>query len=330
MKLLSALLFMSTASMAMQNDDQNVIGDNPFKSLPREIVLQIFGQNLHKIKSISRAFENIVKGTPNKKAVIKNFNDQGLIKYDGLNVMDLEIRRCWFGLMTDKELETILSKFPNLRVFDFGGLNLINDKKLKIVSENSPNLVSIRFGDGQLITDLGILSLSKLTKLKSISNSHALKITDSSIKIISKKWPNLESLEIKRSPITNEGLRFIGKLTHLTSLNISECSNITGEGLSLLTELPLVSLKLRSDRLFETSPDLNMISRLSRLTFLDLSYCRNITNQGLETLINKLHNLASLCFIGEDPYRMYSIPGIRDRIKCLKQKFPQLNIIDKE
>jgi hypothetical protein len=162
-----------------------------------------------------------------------------------------------------------ISKLTNLLTFDL----FWPDKILN-------NTISGR------LTDKGLVFLSKLIKLKSLSLTNCRYITDNGLISLS-NLNNLISLKLSScNLITDNGLNHLINFTNLISLDLSHTNNITDNGLTLLSNfINLTYLDLAY--CYEiTDIGLSYLSNLNNLIYLNLKVCHNITDNGLYHLLN--------------------------------------------
>ena len=113
-----------------------------------------------------------------------------------------------YGSITDKELATVLTNFPNLTHLNLSRTN-ITDAGLAAIAQHCPNL-----------TDLYLSYTS---------------ITDAELIALAQHCSNLTTLNLSYTNITNEGLKEIAKLKQLTTLNLKN-SHITDAGIRAIPE----------------------------------------------------------------------------------------------
>ncbi len=114
--------------------------------------------------------------------------------------------------------------------------------------------------------------------------------TNSTLERLVQLNPNLRSLSLSGSNITNEGVDFLTHLPYLEKLDLSSCKNLTGNSLYRLRGIPLKKLSIMGSKI-----DDNGLSNLrdTPLESLALNGCP-ITDQGLANLGPKesLHTLS--------------------------------------
>ena len=186
---------------------------------------------------------------------------------------------------------------------------IITDKRIDNVSCKLPNLTSINFSECYKIDDNCIKYLSKLYSLRKIDLSRCINITDNTIKCVTYNCTNITNLNLSGcTNITDRGIQYISKLTSLQTLdlshciltdtsiqNISEltrlkhlylrsCNNITDKGIKNLVRLSsLYMLDLGMTKITKVS--LQDISKMTGLRVLELQYCNNITESDVHDLL---------------------------------------------
>ncbi len=168
------------------------------------------------------------------------------------------------------------------------------DRELKYL-RNLPNLESI--GLSGAVTTNGVLQLRASHKLKHLGLSGIQPpIDDKAIEQIVTAWPNLESLSLESSTISDIGLSHVGRLRRLQHLIVSR-TQITDDGLKSLVKLSRLTT-LHADNTNITDRGMAHLEKMTSLEKLDLNFT-GITDEGL-TGIHRLTNLRRIYFCGTD------------------------------
>lgn len=169
----------------------------------------------------------------------------------------------------------------------------VSDKTLQDLGE-LPNLESIDLG-GCNVTIEGILYLRSSQKLKRLGLGDIRPpLDDNAIERVVTAWPDLESISLDASQITDTGLSHLGNLHNLQYLNISR-TKITDEGLESLVGLTQLK-RLHADNTKILDPGMVHLNSIKSLEKLNLNFTL-ITDQGLRE-IQDLTNLKRIYFVG--------------------------------
>ena len=169
----------------------------------------------------------------------------------------------------------------------------VSDIELRHLRELK-HLESIDLG-GCKVTTKGILQLRASRKLKRLGLAGIRPpLDDKGIERIVATWPQLESISLDGSRLTNTGLRHIGKLQRLKYLNISR-TRIGDGGLESLAGLSrLRTLHTSHTRI--TDQGMVHLGKLTGIEKLDLNFT-GITDKGLIG-IRRLKHLKRIYFVG--------------------------------
>ncbi len=176
---------------------------------------------------------------------------------------------CLFGAagVSDNELQH-LDELPNLEFIDLGGCN---------------------------VTTEGILLLRSSRELKRLGLADVRPpLDDNAIERIVSAWPNLESISLDGSQITDAGLSHLGELRRLRYLNVSR-TQIADKGLESLASLSgLTTLHASNTNIGDQG--MAHLARITSLEKLDLNFT-GITDRGLKE-VHSLTNLKRIYFVG--------------------------------
>ena len=258
---LSAGLFVQ--AMALVASDENKVERRPAAS-PEVVRIDLsergdpqFPKDLEKVRHLSQP--TIVDLTWSKVGgdLLKKLH--GLKNLQGLNLYGTDV--------SDKELQH-LGELPDLEFIDLGGCN---------------------------VTTEGILHLRLSRKMKRLGLAHIRPpIDDNAIMRLVSTWPNLESISLESSRITDVGLSHIGSLRHLRYLNVSR-TKITDKGLKSLVGLPhLTTLHAGHNNI--TDRGMMYLGKLTSLEKLAINRT-DITDRGLRE-VQGLANLKRIYFVG--------------------------------
>ncbi|XP_053572511.1 dynein regulatory complex subunit 6 [Bombina bombina] len=236
-----------------------------------------------------------------------------------LNLQFLSLAHC--RKFTDKGLQYLGSGkgCRKLIYLDLSGCTQISVDGFKFVAAGCCSLQELHINDMFTLTDNCILSLldkchnftsvsllgsphlsdavfkvlaqgRKLTKIRIEGNN---RITDASIKVISKSCPNLNHIYIGDcQKITDISLKHISALKNIVVLNVADCVRISDPGVRQVLEGPS-GAKIRELNLTNCVrvSDLSLLriaQKCHSLTYLSLRFCENVTDSGIELLGNML------------------------------------------
>ena len=112
-------------------------------------------------------------------------------------------------------------------------------------------------------------------------------VTDGDLENLAASFPNLESLDLSHTHVTDLGLGFVAKLRKLRSLNLYFAEHVTEAGVARLHELKsLERLNLRGARMSDSG--MEFMSHLPNLRELDIGVTQ-ITDTSLEHLEGLQH-----------------------------------------
>ncbi len=231
----------------------------------------------------------------------------------------------------DGDLLEHLHGLENLRGLYLFGTD-VSDDELQHLSE-LPDLQSIDLG-GCNVSIEGILRLRSSRKLKRLGLADVRPpLDDKAIKRIVSAWPNLESISLDSSDITDDGLFHVGKLRRLRYLNVSR-TQITDKGLVPLAGLCQITT-LHANNTKISDEGMVHLGTMTSLEKLDLNFT-GISNRGLKE-VRGLTNLKGIYFVGTKvtddgleylkPLKTIEFVGPSENIssnalKALKQSLP--------
>ncbi|KAG8439961.1 hypothetical protein GDO86_005939 [Hymenochirus boettgeri] len=251
---------------------------------------------------------------------------------------------------TDKGLQYLGSGkgFHKLIYLDLSGCSQISVDGFKFLAAGCNSLQHLKINDMFTLTDncfvalldkcQHILSISllgsphlsdaafkvlaqgrKLTKIRIEGNN---RITDSSIKLISKSCPGLNHVYVADcQKITDSSLKAVSTLKNITVLNVADCIRISDPGVRQVLEGPS-GTKIRELNLTNCVrvSDLSLLriaQKCYSLNYLSLRYCENLTDSGIE-LLGNMASLISLDLSGTNiTDQGLSALGTHGRIKEL-------------
>jgi internalin A len=142
-------------------------------------------------------------------------------------------------------------------------------------------LESLMIHDAQGVTDAGLIPLARLPRLRSLYLRQAPLVTDLAFANLREKLPDLESLSLNGTGITDAGLEHLKEMPHLKHLELHG-TNVTDVGLANLAALGgLEGLFLGSTGL--TDSGLETVRTLGKLRTLFLNNTK-VTDAGLARL----------------------------------------------
>eukprot|EP01129_Flabellula_baltica_P008700 TRINITY_DN3489_c0_g1_i2.p1 TRINITY_DN3489_c0_g1~~TRINITY_DN3489_c0_g1_i2.p1 ORF type:complete len:1545 (+),score=233.43 TRINITY_DN3489_c0_g1_i2:53-4687(+) len=126
--------------------------------------------------------------------------------------------------ITNNELEIIVLRSPNIRVFNLTNCPFIDDDSVHLIIEYFPHLVELRLTKCSLITDFGINILSTRNNLSVLHISHLKRVTyPRKISSLS----NLKELDASHCDgISEEFCQKIATLKSLDTLNLCHCKSL--------------------------------------------------------------------------------------------------------
>ena len=169
----------------------------------------------------------------------------------------------------------------------------VSDCELQHLGE-LPSLESLDLGACH-VTIEGILHLRSSRRLKRLGLADVRPpIDDNAIERIASAWPNLESISLSSSQITDAGLFHVGNLRRLRYLNVSR-TQITDMGLKSLADLSqLTTLHVHNTKI--TDQGMVPLGRMTSLEKLVLSHT-GISDRGLREVCG-LTSLKRIYFVG--------------------------------
>ncbi|KAM8972109.1 F-box and leucine-rich repeat protein 13 [Pelodytes ibericus] len=174
----------------------------------------------------------------------------------------------------------------------------LTDNCILALLEKCQNITSVSLLGSPHLSDAAFKILAQGRKLVKIRIEGNHRITDASIKAISKSCPNLKHIYLADcQKITDAALKAISALKNITVLNVADCIRISDPGVrqvlegtsgNKIRELNLTNCLRVSDLSL-----LRIAQKCHNITFLSLRYCENVTDSGIELL----GNMASLISI---------------------------------
>lgn len=219
----------------------------------------------------------------------------------GLPVLDtLSLFRC---VHLNPRWLSSLQHFPHLTHVDVGGCGQINDRNLAPVRALHGlvdlGLAGLAITDAGLLhltslvalmrldvswtqmSDLGIERLSSLAMLRSLALA-GTRITDRALAILARNLPDLVSLDLSNTAVTEAGMASLTLLGRLAELNL-EGTALDDAGLAHIAEIPALARLYIGDT-DVTDAGLMLLSRMPKLSFVDVTLCRHVTLAGLDVL----------------------------------------------
>lgn len=130
--------------------------------------------------------------------------------------------------LTDKVIETLVTKHPHLTLLEIGGRHKVSDKSLKIIHEKCKNLkhLNIKNYNNVFSKSKVIDLLKKLKNLQSFTLKGCKQIDDEVFEVLAKHQPQIKNLEL------------------------TGCGGLSEKGLNKLGDAPLLqTLKLRDSKI---------------------------------------------------------------------------------
>lgn len=165
------------------------------------------------------------------------------------------------------------TSFPHLKSLNFTNCYRINDAALAQIVESAPNLQDLKLCSCDGITDSSLIdTLPKLhASLESLDLRHIDALTESGLVHLS-KLTNLKTLSLRHLP----GLQSCALFTNLTSLkalDLSYCVNVANESIPDLAACHLQRLALRGLKLIGLPALRPIFNAPCSLTSIDLQEC---------------------------------------------------------
>jgi len=179
-----------------------------------------------------------------------------------------ELKICWNQSLPLKAFEDIV-KLDQLETLNISRSNF-TDRELQFIGKIK-KLTTLNCEDSPGITDHGLQFLKGCRSLKNL-NLSGCSITDEGLRIISDIFPELSTLDLRGSRITDDATPLLTKLSHLKSLDLSMGHNLIGTFLNDLAKLPSLQILILShcDHIDFSHSDWKSFESLM---ILDLSYC---------------------------------------------------------
>eukprot|EP00210_Caulerpa_lentillifera_P007576 g7236.t1 len=238
---------------------------------------------------------------------------------------------------TDESLQ-MLRGLTKLHTLSLGGMQLqhtrITNQGLKTISKNFPMMSSLSLICLE-ITNEGIMELTSLSRLETLSLKGCVRVTSGSLQSIGKlvmikelsvvhsPWfvfndeslealsplTSIEKLELGNTQngnlLTDYGMAILASFEKLKTLSLSQFHwHFAGSGLGPLTKLQSLTNVDFTGNSYVNDSSLSVIGLISSIQSLQLNKCHRISNIGLKHLM-KLNKLSSLslagCFRVGDP-----------------------------
>lgn len=194
-------------------------------------------------------------------------------------IKSLKTLHVCYSAVRDSHLSR-LTNLPALEELNFDSCP-ISDWSIQHLADNNvvPNLLSLDLADTDL-SDLGMMKISKFTKLKRLSLFYC-NLSNSSLRYLS-SLSDLEVLNLDSREIGDTGLFHLRSLHNLKSLDIFS-GRVSDYGCTYIAEITsLESLELCGGVI--TDHGCAILATLENLVTLNLSQNERITNRGAATL----------------------------------------------
>ncbi|KAG8577140.1 hypothetical protein GDO81_010077 [Engystomops pustulosus] len=171
----------------------------------------------------------------------------------------------------------------------------LTDNCITTLLEKCQNIVSISLLGSPHLSDVAFKIIAQGRKLVQIRIEGNSRITDASIKAISRSSPNLSHIYVADcQKITDISLKALASLKNITVLNVADCIRISDPGVRQVVEGPsgnkIRELNLTNCLRVSDLSLLRIAQKCHNLNFLNLSFCENVSDSGIELL----GNMASL------------------------------------
>ncbi|XP_057614534.1 dynein regulatory complex subunit 6 isoform X2 [Chionomys nivalis] len=208
-------------------------------------------------------------------------SDAGLRQFlDGpasVRLRELNLTNC--TLLGDNSIVRLSERCPNLHYLSLRNCDHLTDMAIEFIT-SMLSLISIDLS-GTLITNEGLSTLSRHRRLRELSLSECINITDLGIRSYCRTSLHLEHLDVSFcTHLTDEIIKTVAIFcTRITSLNIAGCPKITDVGLEALSAkchylhiLDISGCVLLTDQILQ---DLQIGCK--QLRILKMRYCRSIS-----------------------------------------------------
>ena len=228
----------------------------------------------------------------------------------GTWVRNLDLSHIAPHILTDDEVLKWIRSCSNLIRINLT-MAQITDKTI-VALANSPSaatLATLNLSDCINISDVSLQALAEnCPNLVSINLKHT-SITDHGVRLLVQKCPHLYRVRIFGCAVTDTGLKEVAKYAkRLSWLDLGQCTEIGDEGLIPLAQgcpglqwLDISRKREENDAALQRITDLGIIAIVKNcrdLELLDVSYCSGITDQSLIVVGTVAKNLKSLSLKG--------------------------------
>lgn len=276
------------------NTTKESISDKEVKdiveSCPHITNVYLMRQNIYdpESKPYSNPLSSDVK-RDSRLLTIESLNELAHLK----NLSVLSLRGCTFDLNLDS-----LNEFPHLIKLDLSDVYSLKEENFHKLINKSKNLqyLTLRDCDDRRVNDRFLSIIAKDIKQLRFLDLHRCKlVSDDGIKEIAVNFPNLETLSLRSTCITNEGINAL--IDHLSNLNEVDLSFLEisddvlikfSKKFGDLKSLSLCGFKIGDECL------ISILNNLPKLEALDLYLCENLTERGLKDVANNLINLKEI------------------------------------
>ncbi|KAM5173064.1 F-box and leucine-rich repeat protein 13 [Mantella aurantiaca] len=167
----------------------------------------------------------------------------------------------------------------------------LTDSCLIALLEKCHNLASVSLLGSPHLSDAAFKVLAHGKKLVKIRIEGNNRITDTSIKAISRSCPSLNHIYLADcQKITDISLKAISSLKNITVLNVADCIRISDPGVRQVLEGPsgikIKELNLTNCLRVSDLSLLRIAQKCHNLNFLSLRYCENVSDSGIEVIGN--------------------------------------------
>ncbi|XP_075064844.1 F-box and leucine-rich repeat protein 13 [Mixophyes fleayi] len=198
----------------------------------------------------------------------------------------------------------------------------LTDNCIITLLEKCQNIVSVSLLGSPHLSDAAFKVLAEERKLVKIRMEGNNRITDASIKAISRSCPSLNHIYISDcQKITDISLKAISSLKNITVFNVADCIRISDPGVRQVLEGPS-GIKIRELNLTNCLrvSDLSLLriaQKCHNLNFLSLRFCENVTDSGIE-LLGNMTSLISIDLSGTSiTDRGLTALGVQSKIREL-------------
>lgn len=260
--------------------------------------------------SLKRNLKDLFNGMPHMTSLnlsgcynLLDVTIEAALKKDVPYLKSLNLSNC--KEITDKSVTMISQHCIQLQDLNLAGCSKVTNMGLLIIAWSLKNIRRLNVRSCRFISDYGVQYLTGAhdktrnnyaNELEELTLQDCHRVTDDSLRSISKGLPKLKSINLSFCPsVTDTGLKSFAGMTSLETMVLRSCDNITDIGLAYLTEHGL-NVRHMDVSFCPNVTDVglrNIALGMTKLTQLNLSNCP-ITDRGVLKLIENVKGLRQL------------------------------------